>query len=520
MRRSEIAAGNQLVSQLIGIQQRFDAGSATQKVNLLRKLSAELLNARSLIRYHHCLLFLAAFPQSQVMHSLVQKEMMRVAGMAEGIFNGRSKKEMDRLTNSGIAGTALHVSFSFDLVKRLTEKYPSHVSIFSCDADPETIKSVFLSGLHPMEADRFREETFTLQRLIRLLKPRTGITDLQWLVQFIDHIPVTHEIRSHIYDSLRLFITIQLHDMVPSLTTARSLARSTFFFKKELVKKFDPASVLTGKGAVQYKLSSAQKEHIIETARMTLCSLLRETDPVTHAFAGEVALFDMGRGIDVALYPMNHEKKLMLESYIGYMAFRNRIPVAYGGGWIYLHRSKFGLNIFPAQRGGESLYLFAQVLRIYHLHYRVKKFIVEPYQIGKNNTEGLKSGAYWFYYRLGFRSVKPHLREMASSDFRKIESDRLYRSPMALMKKLAGANMELDLSQGKPYPDEPPEVISELITQYINKHHHGKRTAALFSEVMRLKEGKTEREAIFRLQKEARILESLKRRLNSAPSQQ
>lgn len=212
--------------------------------------------------------------------------------------------------------------------------------------------------------------------------------------------------------------------------------------------------------------------------RGALAMFLRETDPVTYANEEEVALFDMGRGVDIALYPMIPQRRLPLESYIGYIAFKNRIPVAYGGGWIFLYRSKIGINVFPAFRGGESAFLFCQVLRLYHHHFNVKKFIVEPYQVGKNNTEGLRSGAFWFYYRFGFRPSSEKLEEVAAIEFEKIRDEKNYRTPFPVMKQLANYNLELNLSPERKYADADPIKISEAVTQFINQRFHGNRREA------------------------------------------
>lgn len=214
---------------------------------------------------------------------------------------------------------------------------------------------------------------------------------------------------------------------------------------------------------------------MVTVGRGALAMSLRETDPVTYAHEEEVELFDMGRGVDIALYPMIPGRRLPLESYVGYIAFKNRIPIAYGGGWIFLHRSKIGINVFPAFRGGESAFLFCQILRLYHHHYNVKRFIVEPYQVGKNNTEGLRSGAFWFYYRFGFRPSIEKLQELASKEFEMIHADKNYRTPLSVMKQLANSNLELNLSPEKKYADADPLKISEAVTQFINDRFLGNR---------------------------------------------
>ena len=53
-------------------------------------------------------------------------------------------------------------------------------------------------------------------------------------------------------------------------------------------------------------------------------------------------LFNCGRGLAIALFGIKKERRLSLESYIGYMAFKNNIPVAYGGGWILVNAARSG----------------------------------------------------------------------------------------------------------------------------------------------------------------------------------
>ena len=136
----------------------------------------------------------------------------------------------------------------------------------------------------------------------------------------------------------------------------------------------------------------------------------------------------------------------------------------------------------------------------------MKKFIVEPYQIGKNNTEGLRSGAYWFYYRLGFRSVKKELRELAAKEFQQMASEKKYRSSLSVMKQLAASNLELNLAGKEDLPKESPERISELFTQYINTHHKGNRSRIDLQKLPGWKEGMTEREFILATQKDLKLV--------------
>ena len=75
-------------------------------------------------------------------------------------------------------------------------------------------------------------------------------------------------------------------------------------------------------------------------------------------------------------------------------------------------------------------------MRLYYQVYHVRRFVVKPYQFGKRNPEGLKSGAFWFYYKLGFRPVREDIRKISGLEWNKIKSDTKYRTPISVLKRL------------------------------------------------------------------------------------
>ena len=56
----------------------------------------------------------------------------------------------------------------------------------------------------------------------------------------------------------------------------------------------------------------------------------RETDPATYLDARSLRIFDLERGLSVAIFGMTPERQLVLESYVGFTLFKNGLPVAYG----------------------------------------------------------------------------------------------------------------------------------------------------------------------------------------------
>ena len=85
-----------------------------------------------------------------------------------------------------------------------------------------------------------------------------------------------------------------------------------------------------------------------------------------------------------------------------------------GYAWIVPSHSKIGINIFPAQRGGGSAWFFAQLRRVYHSAFDADRFEAENDQLGYGNPEGLRSGAHWLYFRLGFRPMTAALQRLAA----------------------------------------------------------------------------------------------------------
>ena len=117
--------------------------------------------------------------------------------------------------------------------------------------------------------------------------------------------------------------------------------------------------------------------------------------------------------------------------------------------------------------------MFAQLLRTYKQAFGAEYFEVEPYQFGKNNPEGLQSGAFWFYYRFGFRPIESQLHELALKEAELIGSQKGYRSSIDTLKKFTAGNVAVNF--GKKEAPLNPSLISKFITQEIALKHHGDR---------------------------------------------
>jgi hypothetical protein len=215
-------------------------------------------------------------------------------------------------------------------------------------------------------------------------------------------------------------------------------------------------------------VDSKRARDIILSSKLILASYFRETDPITHALS--VKHITSPSGFDIMLFSMEPKRRLALESYIGYMVYRNGVACAYGGGWLFLKQCKIGINVFPYLRGGASSVLFKELLLTYKQLFRIETFIVEPYQFGRNNPDGIKSGAFWFYYKHGFRPMDDGLNEIARVEWEKIKSDKNYRTSRLILLKLAQGDMVLFPSDKAHSKFIHPYQLNATITGLYNKH--------------------------------------------------
>ena len=129
----------------------------------------------------------------------------------------------------------------------------------------------------------------------------------------------------------------------------------------------------------------------------------RELYGFTHGDAKRVFQVSIGRGVDLFLMGVSPGLRLPLRAYHAAMIFKNGVPVGYFEGLSLFERMESGFNLYYSFRDGETAWLYARTLNIFRHLLGVTAFSLDPYQIGYENEEGIESGAFWFYRKLGFR---------------------------------------------------------------------------------------------------------------------
>jgi hypothetical protein len=127
------------------------------------------------------------------------------------------------------------------------------------------------------------------------------------------------------------------------------------------------------------------------------------------------------------------------------MFFKNGVPIGYFEALSMFERMESGLNLYYTFRDGETAWLYARTLNLMHHFLGVTSFAIDPYQIGYENEEGIKSGAFWFYRKLGFRPTQPEALELVQKEEQKLATRDNYRTSASTLRKLAQSPMILEL---------------------------------------------------------------------------
>ena len=147
----------------------------------------------------------------------------------------------------------------------------------------------------------------------------------------------------------------------------------------------------------------------------------------------------MGRGVDFYFFGVPRECRLPLRAYHSGMFFKNGVPMGYVETLSLFERCEVGFNLYYTFREGETAWLYARILKLLHQELGVTCFSIDPYQLGHENEEAIASGAFWFYYKLGFRPAERNIAQQAGREAAKAAAQPGYRTPPAILRRLATA---------------------------------------------------------------------------------
>jgi len=464
---------NRLLDQLDELKSRFGSGEHLNLEQRLSKLSQlRLTDAEALLQYHELLLFVRAYPQSNRALRIADRELSTFALRVKQLdARGMDLSLLGHPEVSGITGTSVTDTFSYYIVRWLVKLHRQQGPValdWVWFEDENRLAETWPRFIPLLEEDGFVEANVPYQAWLRSATATSGehrsARGLAWLIQQFESLPKPEKEKAELYNSQKLYVrwTPVYRATRTGMRLALTKGTKVFYHRGPLIQRRDISleRELENPPTTLKRLSSKQGAAILDLTCAASTVRYRELYGFTHGDHGRVLKTHLGRGVDVFIVGLPPGPRLPLRAYHAAMICKNGVPVGYFEGISLFERMESGFNLYYTFRDGETAWLYARVLNIFRHLLGVTAFSIDPYQIGHDNEEGIESGAFWFYRKLGFHSTTPDVMKLVVNEEKKIGSRSNYRTSANTLRKLAAAPMIFEPNKtSHKSPDKSPDEL-------------------------------------------------------------
>ncbi|MDQ1613659.1 MAG: hypothetical protein QOG00_3590 [Pyrinomonadaceae bacterium] len=438
----------QLLDRLEELKRPAAAGGRGHErlaVALKQTARRRFTDAPSLIRFHEILLYLRAYPQNASLVEAAEKLLHSFASRVERLSaDGADMSAFEEPNVSGIAATGFSAVFGYDITRWLARAHASRVQVLWDDYEDHAHLNLVWPKLLPLfEEDAYSDAHAPFLAWVRAAKRRRE-SDLSWLMRQFERLPVGEKQKAELFEPLRLWVRWELGNSKATRTLMRRRVRRIFYHDAPLIARRDVslARELDAPPLAVERLSRAAGERLLAMGRDTMAVRFRELHGFTFGDPRSVVRADAGRGLEIFLWGIVPARRLPLLGYHAGIFFKNGVPMGYHEGLSLFERVEIGLNLFYTFRDGESAWAYARLMLLYRQLLGADVFSIDPYQLGgSGNEEGIESGAFWFYRKLGFRPVRAELATLVAAEERKIAARKNYRTPPRVLRRLASGHV-------------------------------------------------------------------------------
>lgn len=438
-----------LLSQLEEYRYLFGPGETARVVDLLNSVaSVRYSDSRYLIRLHEALLFLRAFPQGP---GVVRKAEKLLNTFWERVQELRKRgvdlSSWDTFEFSGVTGTAIENTLSFDDARWLIGRMPGKVEIAWDNYEPgRELGSTWPRFMPLLEDDADVEADTPWRQWLEAAQGKKSASP-EWLIRRFEGLALSEHDKAELYDSLRLPLRWDLGNSRVSRTRNWERVRKAFYHTGPLISRSQVslAEELERNPPALVKLSREQGKRVMDTIREVMLVRYRELYGTTLGDPASVVRADIGRGTLIYLWNLPPDRRLPLRAYVAGLTVKNGVPINYIEAIGLCEWMEVGFNTFYTFRGGETGWVYAQVLRCLCHLMGTTCVSVYPYQLGHDNEEAIESGAFWFYRKLGFRPGRPKLLRLVEREEGKIAANPKYRTSARTLRRLAAGHVFYEL---------------------------------------------------------------------------
>jgi hypothetical protein len=405
----------------------------------------------SVIRFHDLLLFFRAFPPGLRVLRLADALLGKIETKVKTVLAaGADPDDFAPEETAGIAGTVVEAAYSYAMVCWLVEHHSKAISIQweGYERDPQ--RGLIWPLFFPlMEEDSLIEANVPYLAWLKAARGRQD--ELPWLIQQFQRLPLSEKEKGALYDSLEIMVRWDMSGSPASRTLARKPVKQFYFHREPLIQRRQVsfANEFSKPPLPMKILPHQQAEKTLDMVKEVLGVRYRELYGTSIADPKWVVQSDIGHGAEVFICGIPADRRMPLRAYLAGFTVKNGVPINYFECSSLFDWTEIGFNTFPAYRDGETAWVYAQTLRLLKQLHGTNAISVYPYQIGDENEEAIESGAFWFYRKLGFRSMDPALEKLAQAEENKIKANPKYRTSAPTLRKLSKANVVYELPEAE-----------------------------------------------------------------------
>jgi hypothetical protein len=421
------------LAQLDACKGMFGEDAARRTAALLKRIRrARFGTAAELIHLHETLLFLRAYPQSAEVVRLCDAILFEYGRRLRPLAP-EDLAEFEYSEISGIAGTGLTTNFSYAFTKSLAERHSHNLRIAWERFEHVDRLALVLADLIPEAREAWavgRHADWRKRLEAASQGNREGV--IPWLLE---------RVRPEVYDLLEIPLRWELRNSDASRSRARLPRPSIFYHKSPLLARRDIsfAAELAAPPIRVTKLAKTRAHKIPGVIIDASAVRYRELYGFEYPDEAHVYHADLGRGTDLYFFGVPRRRRLPSREYCAGMYCKNGVPIGYVEVMWTGGAMEVGFNLYYTFRQGETAWLYARLLKVFHQQFGVETFTIDPYQLGHENEEAIESGAFWFYAKLGFRSQSKRVRDGVEREEQRMATDPNYRTPARTLRKLAEA---------------------------------------------------------------------------------
>ncbi|MCC6909882.1 MAG: hypothetical protein IT430_18255 [Phycisphaerales bacterium] len=393
-------------------------------------------------RYHSLLLFLSAFGRAAATVRAARAALKRFEQRTSAL----TPRQRAMLIDTGIIGARTQYTFGYESLRTIAQRWPGECEIdWSGYDEPERLDGLLYRIALNAEQQTLDDGNVSTQEWIDHARGRRGGTAVDWLVREVEARGRDRDAAIALFEDAEVPVVWNLHRSTGSTTLLRLPGREKPAGRGPFRRPGDAGPLIADPLHIPPPLPRAQAAQVRAVTVAALAARGREVHAMRFANLDEIYLIDLGESVLLAVLGVVPEQRLPLEGNYGYMLFAGGVPVGYGGVSPLFAQGNTGINIFEEFRGSEAAMLFALTLRAFHSLFDISHFIASPYQFGDDNDEAIESGAFWFYYRLGFRPASRAIRTLAAREWRRLKANPSHRTTPRNLQRLARSDLVLSL---------------------------------------------------------------------------